>query len=334
MTRIALFLGVLLLCWSGAAGAQVHGRVLDEAGRPLPAASVELWTSSRRLARTAADAEGRFTFAAGVAAGATSAAAYRIGYQSATVPLRGDASLEIRLVPAPLALGGLRVRAPERRLCPNREDPRARGQWERARRLYASPAMWDVTLRSDRYEADVPRGAIGVVDGLRADSGGFTSGDLSRVRADADGTLAGVYARRTEFDQGQHWEYAPLAWGLNPHFVTPRFGEAHRLAIVSERAGLVVLGFCPARRDAPGIEGTLSLTADGTLRSARWRHRVPGSRREAGGEVDYLPPAAATRNLLLARRSLFWRSWRGAFHFREDRYSEWVVAQRVQADGR
>ncbi|HEX8431639.1 MAG TPA: carboxypeptidase-like regulatory domain-containing protein [Longimicrobium sp.] len=329
MKTLPFILISLLAFWSGTASAQVAGRVLDDAGRPVTAASVEIWTPSRRLATAATDQEGRFAFSAEASAGATSVAVHRLGFQGATVALRGAEAIEVRLRPAPLALAGVRVTARERRLCPVRDMPRARSMWEAARAGYSAvPSAHDVRLRSDRYEADVPRAEIGVVDGRAPAKGGFTTADLAFYGADADGMLLGVYARRVDYGAREHWEYAPLAWGLNPHFVSARFGAAHRFSIVSESGGVVVLAFCPMNAEAPSIEGTLTLTADGMLRTARWRYVVPRSRSEAGGEVDYLPRDAATGNLLLARRGLFWRSWRSAFHFREDRYSEWIVAER------
>lgn len=327
LDRTRTLLLALLLAYAGPAAAQVAGRVVEEEGRPVPGATVELWTASRRLAQTRTDDAGRFSFARDSAVGATSVAAHRLGFQAASTALAQGREVVVRLSPAPLALAGVRVRSRARPPCPNRETARARTTWQLASARYTPPGTLPegARVRSERWEATVPRDEIGVVEGRRPVPGEFDARDLRRVGAASDGMLAGAYARRADFDGQEHWEYAPLAWGLNAHFVGERFGALHSFSVMAERADGVVLAFCPNRRDVPGIEGTLTVSHDGILRGARWTHRTPRTRSQAGGEVDYLPPDPATQMRLLPRRGLFWRSWRGRFHFREDRYVEWLI---------
>jgi hypothetical protein len=288
---------------------------------------VELWTASRRLAHTRSDDAGRFSFAREATEGATSVAAHRLGFQAASAAVGDGREVVVHLSPAPLALAAVHGRSRARPRCPNRESARARSLWQRASARYAAPATLPdgAYVRSERWEATVPRGEIGVVDARHAVSGEFGGYDLRRAGAAGDGLLAGAYARRVDINGEEHWEYAPLAWGLNAHFVAERFGALHALSVLAEHADAVVLAFCPTRRGVPGIEGTLTLARDGALRGARWTHRTPGTRSQAGGEVDYLPPDPATQMRLLPRRGVFWRSWRGRYHFREDRYVEWQI---------
>jgi hypothetical protein len=323
MTARTLRFAALLLALAQPLRAQLTGRVVDSAERSLPAATVELWSATHRLAVATSDGDGRFTLP--TFPDATTVSAHRIGYQTVSLAAPSAAEIVIRLAAAPVLLDGIRASAGDRARCPARDDPRARVLWELARARYRSDqGAVNVRIAAESYEGDAPREGIGELQGLDARRQDYSTESTRRRGVDADGLLYGSYGRLSPVVQSQ-WEYAPLAWGLNPHFVTGRFGQMHTLTQLAERGDIVVLGFCPRGRGAPAIEGTMTLTRDGILRSARWLYRTPRPRDEAGGEVDYLPPSPATGNLLLARRSLFWRALFGRFHFREDRYTGWEV---------
>lgn len=308
--------------------AQVSGRVTEEeSGQPIAGATVELWASLRRTAQATTDADGRFAFDARAAEGATGVRAHRLGLQSVSLALGGETrDLAIRMAPAPLEVAGVTSAAApaRRRVCPNREDPRARALWTRMRARYAVPdSLPAIRLFSEQYDAEVPYDEIGVVDTIRPRQARFET--LPRVGV--DGTLSGAYARPMRVNGVVHWEYAPLAWGFNQHFVRASFGERHTLSMVPNRRGQPVLAFCPRNGREAGIEGTLTLAADTSLHSARWLYRTPRPRDEAGGEVQYLPPVITLHQLLFADRSLFWRRrFGGRFYFRHDRWRAWEIS--------
>lgn len=135
---LAAVLAGIALSGSTGAAAQVTGTVVDAAGRPVSAASVELWGGGERIARTVTDSAGAFSVDRARSSGVRTLAVHRIGFRRAVVAVaEGAVGVRVRLEADAVALEGVAAAAP-RRVCPNRDDPVARGLWESARRRYAT----------------------------------------------------------------------------------------------------------------------------------------------------------------------------------------------------
>lgn len=176
-----------------------------------------------------------------------------------------------------------------------------------------------------------PREQVGVVDTAGASRGWLKSLHHQRqlwARIIAtEGYAHGVTSSVGEAYAA--WRYAPLGSHYATHFLEDLFGQAHALSVASEAEDEVVLRFCP--RDRSGrrsqIEGTLVLASDATLLQATWKYRTPKPREDAGGGVDFAPPAANFRTpLLLPATSLYWRRTTGGKYYqRWEKYPEWRV---------
>lgn len=324
-------LAVLAALVSLPAGAQVRGRVVDAADRPVAGARVDIWLSSRPATATAAetDAEGGFTLAAGPGDEGGMLTVRRMGLETRTVRLApGDTALVVRMAARPLALQPLSVTAARRPPCPNREDPRARALWERMRVRYWQPgadsvyafAFMEIRSGAGSLE-DVYDPAAGRV------SAGWATGPL--VEAHPPWMRRSGYATSAAGGAGErtaNWLYRALDTGQLQDFTGDYFGEAHAFSVVRLGPEGMTIAFCPRGRMARTgqIEGTLLLAADTTLQRAWWSFRTPAPDEDAGGEASYAPPDVALGNALLARDGLFWRKTRPPHvYFEAKTYSGW-----------
>ncbi|HYW12981.1 MAG TPA: carboxypeptidase-like regulatory domain-containing protein [Longimicrobium sp.] len=332
--RIRSLFVVLLLAPTIAlpAGAQVRGRVVDAADRPVAGAVVELWLSSRAVAAAAAaetDAQGTFAIGAAAGEGGRMLTVRRMGLHTRTLPLApGDTVLVVRMTALPVVLQPLAVTAARRPPCPNREDPRARALWERMRGRYWQAGADSVhvfgflEIRSGTgSREDVVEPAAGTVSAGWA-TGALIDADPVWMRRSGYATsAAGGAGERTAF-----WDYRALDQGVLQDFTGVYFGEAHTLSLVPLAAEGMMIAFCPrGRMERTGqIEGTLELAWDTTLRLARWSFRTRPPDEEAGGEASYYAPDPALGNALLARETLFWRKTRPPrVYFEAHAYTGW-----------
>ncbi|HEX6861539.1 MAG TPA: carboxypeptidase-like regulatory domain-containing protein, partial [Thermoanaerobaculia bacterium] len=114
------------------AGAQVRGLVVDRSERPVADALVELWASSRRAAGTRTDDQGRFEIPGGPAEGQLMLTVRRLGLATQTVSLASrDTTVRVVMDVQAVSLRPLTVETAAGRLCPRREEPRARELWTR-----------------------------------------------------------------------------------------------------------------------------------------------------------------------------------------------------------
>lgn len=328
LTWLAVLAAILAL----PAGAQVRGRVVDAAERPVAGARVELWLSSRPFAAAAAaetDAGGGFVIGAAAGEGSRMLTVRRMGLQTRTIPLApGDTALLVRMTALPVALQPFVVTAARRPPCPNREDPRARALWERMRGRYWQPGGDSVhlfgfveTRSGTGSRKDVVDPAAGTV------SAGWTTGSLIDAdpvwmrRSGYATSAAGGAGERTAF-----WNYRSLDKSHLQDFTGVYFGEVHTLSVVHVAAGGMTIAFCPrGRMERTGqIEGTLELARDTTLRLARWSFRTRPPDEDAGGEAGYYAPDPALGNALLTRETLFWRKTRAPrVYFEAHAYTGW-----------
>jgi hypothetical protein len=306
------------------AQAQVQGRVVDEAARPVAGASIELWAARERVSGAESDAGGAFALGRPAAGGALALTVRRIGYRTRVIDLAsGDTTLVIRVEAAPVTLAAVTATA-RRRICPHRDDPRARAVWERMRSRYWQEGADSLYLfglmeihRDTVARADIGRPGRTTVGWLQH---GLPWG------ADPFLPIQG-YAHRSSGSLGDRetfWWYMPLDAGTAQHFTQTMFARMHTLAFVPGPAGETVIGFCPRERlgEKGQIEGTLTLRPDGTLAHAQWAFRTRGPVEDAGGEASYLPPDPRLHSILLAETTLFWRKIpRGEYYVEHERYS-------------
>lgn len=133
-------LAILAAVVAQAAGAQVRGTVADTSGAPLPRATVQVWTGTRYLGQLNTDEHGTFRLRR-LDADSLTLTVHRTGFQTRIVALAAsDTSVRVRMEPAPVRLAPVTVASTGRRLCPNREDPRARALWTTMRGRYWQPS--------------------------------------------------------------------------------------------------------------------------------------------------------------------------------------------------
>jgi hypothetical protein len=306
--------------------AQVRGRVVDESARPVARATVELWAARERIAGAESDADGAFVLGSAAAEGALAVTVRRIGFQTRVIDVASaDTTLVLRMVAAPVTLAPVTATA-RRRVCPHRDDPRARAAWERMRSRYwqAGADSLYVFGLVEFYTDTVARAEIGVPGQPIL---GWTE-DTFPWGADPFVPIQG-YAFRSRVSNGDRttfWNYMQLDAGTAQHFTQEMFGRMHTLAFVPGAAGETVIGFCPRERlgENGQIEGTLTLRPDNTLARAQWVFRTREPVEDAGGEADYLPPDPKMRSLLLAETTRFWRKIpRGEYYFEHERSIEY-----------
>lgn len=321
------FAAVLATLASLPAAAQVRGRVVDAADRPVPGALVEVWVDARLAAGTQTDADGRFVLAVEAEGGMLTVR--RLGLQTRTIRLAAaDTALAVRMEVQPVVLQPVSVAATRRRTCPNREDPRARVLWERMRGRYWQSGEDSVFV----FGFMEIRGGTGQkADAWNPAAGrtgaGWTTGAL--VIADPELMALTGYADDAAGGAGERtasWSYRALDQGAIQDITGEYFGSAHTFSILHQAAGETTIAFCPrGRMGRTGqIEGTLVLGADTTLQRAQWSFRTPRPDEDAGGEASYYPPDPALGRALLTRESVFWRKTNPPrYYFEGHRFSGW-----------
>lgn len=342
--------GGLTLAGAVSLSAQVAGVVHDPAGNPIPQATVALWKGQREIARTITDPTGNFNFSVEASDGATVLLVRRIGFRPMSLALSGQrSSLSVTLEPIAVALPEV-VTTATRRACPNRDEPEARRLWHAMSEHYAThprnDGLWAIMFWSQK---DVVASEVGDFDESRLPPGEYAiPGDL---REGYFKSLArDGYARRLDPRQGAlilpegaylHWRYLPLHRELSEHFVESDFAARHTLGLWRTGDGSFTITFCGRDHSKPYLEGTLSVSPDTALRSARWQFRTPAPHEDAGGEVIFLAPqSGSTIWLLVPLRSAYWRRIGGSktLYFQEASvYREWYFGRdvvRVDSSGR
>lgn len=321
------------------AAAQVRGLVVDRSERPVTDALVELWASSRHAAATRTDTQGRFEIPAGPEQQPLMLTVRRLGFATQTLELTSrDTTLRVVLELKPVSLQPLTVETSAGRLCPRREESRARELWTRMRSRYWQPDRDSVFVfafvetrsgtgeKSDAYDPDAGRTAAGWTTGTV-----IVAHPEFMAHSGYAQDAAGGVGERTAF-----WSYRALDDGAMQDFTGEYFGSAHTFSIISQSAESITIAFCPRGRlgNTGQIQGTLTLRADTTLSNARWSFRTPHPSEDAGGEATYLPPDPALRRVLLARETAFWRKSGPRFYYFEAQsfsgWRRWVRGPRGQ----
>jgi hypothetical protein len=321
---------VLIALAATPAAAQVRGRVVDAADRPVAGALVELWVNSRPAAAAETDARGGFQLSNVQADDGMMLTVRRLGLQTRTLRLAAaDTALVVRMEVQPVVLQPLSVTATRRPPCPNREDPRARALWEAMRGRYWQPEADTVFVFGFLEE----RSGVGAkADAWDPEAGRVSAGWTTGALIDADprwmrlsgyaNSAAGGVGERTAY-----WSYRALDHGSMQDFTGEHFGAVHTLSILHQAADrTTAIAFCPRERmgNTGQIEGTLVVAADTTLHLARWTFRTPRPDEDAGGEATYYAPEAALGNALLTRETIFWRKTNPPrYYFEGKKYSGW-----------
>jgi len=304
--------------------AQVSGTVLDDRGKPVPGALVEIWSPTRRLAGTVSGPEGQFKFGTSVSRGVAGVLVRAVGYGMLRASVAdGDTTMSVQLSflttkVTPLVVTG------HRSACDNPDEPAARALWQTASRRYdLSVLAWAVEDTVRIVASRVTPERLGVVDtaawtlGMLGWSADFYRVQTARIRDH------GYAVRFDGFGRPWYdaWDYAALESNLAAHFVDSLFARLHKISVSRAGPGGVELRFCPRRREAPHIDGTMLLGPDASLVKAAWHFYTPEPDEYAGGEVAFapLPPASSTApRLLMAITGFFYR--RGVRDF----YQVWL----------
>jgi hypothetical protein len=323
---VRLFAAILATLASLPAAAQVRGRVVDAADRPVPGAVVEVWMDARLAAGTQTDADGRFVLDVRAEGGMLTVR--RLGLRTRTMRLAADTALVVRMAVQPVVLRPVSVAATRRRTCPNREDPRARTLWERMRGRYWQPDQDSVFVFAFmEFRGGTGQKADAWDPAAGRTSAGWTTGPL--VIAHPESMPFSGYATDAAGGAGERtasWSYRALDQGAIQDFTGDYFGSAHTFSLLHQAAGETTIAFCPrGRMERTGqIEGTLVLAADTTLQRAQWSFRTPHPDEDAGGEASYDPPDPALGRALLVRESIFWRKTNPPrYYFEGHRFSGW-----------
>lgn len=248
--------------------AQVVVRVTDRSSRPVPAAVVELWSASERVATRTTDSDGLARFVAGERTRSRSALVRRLGFRP----------------------GQLRQEVSSRYQSPSTQGRKANVEGRRA------------TVTEDEV------GTLGTgtpTTGWRAYTRFGMAGARAEIAQRGHvRPLAGTHT----FNDFGIWRYPPLHAELAGHFVDPLFGETHTMTLSRTGSRQVVLRFCARDRRRSGLDGVMRIDGSGGVVDARWTYWNPSRDAEqAGGEVLFAPLADSGPAPLFSASGLFWR---------------------------
>ena len=335
---LASLAAILVMGVTPAVPAQVAGTVHDPGGIPVAEATVGLWKGSREIARTVTDAGGSFRFTGDSSRDGNVLLVRRIGFRPTSMALTANlTALSVTLEPVATPLPEVLTTA-ARRACPNRDEPEARRLWHALSEHYATHQHSDdAWARTIGRGGEVMASEVGDVD-----EGRFRQGGLAvpgKVRENLFSSIARYgYARRLKpgddpIGEFFYWRYLPLHRELSEHFVESDFAQRHSLGLWRTDDGSLTITFCGRDHSKPYLEGTLSLSRDTALVTARWQFRTPSPHEDAGAEVSFLaPPRGANIWLLVPVRGVFWRRLGGSekLYVQDARaYQEWEIGPGV-----
>lgn len=330
---LPLTLALALLCLSplGTAAqtgdaARTGGRVLTADGRPLPAATVEVWGRAVVHHVTETDDEGRFTLP-DLEDVEVSRYVFRHLGLGIEIVQRDDFrdGMEIRLREAAYELEGIRATV-SRNACPQEDQPEARELWRSAAAAYDERTSERGT--GGYYEADIGDLSendlfrdLDQVDAGRVEWADWPGGQrVSRGRVSSLEEVVREMGYAWErvldgpeyfFGRDRHlnWLYPELESRSAGHFATPTFAELHTLSVADETDEGFLVRFCPRDSDRPWIRGTLLIGHGREMLEAEWRFRTGEPEEDAGGWVEFttVSDPVEGRGHLLARRGLFYR---------------------------
>jgi hypothetical protein len=332
---------LLLLCSAVSAAspatAQITGYVLNDEGDPVLGATVEAWTSDRKIGGRLANEEGWFLFPAEMAGRIRALYAGQLGYHPEVVQIvEGIDAYEIRLTREPIPLPELVVDATRDR-CAGGDDRRARRLWEHAAAHYSRGLdTLGVATYLASVESILPEGEVGTVQAAGEAVAQRGSSSMLRFswrrRIEREG-YAYQIRRSTPEQSYTSWAYPPLEADFATHFADELFGEQHHFRFDTTEEpdgdGSVTVVFCTRDDDHPAMEGTLRISSDTTIAVAQWLFRTPEPIEHAGGRAVFGPVADdPDETYLLPIESVFWRkSPPNSFWQRYQRFEQWMVAQ-------
>ncbi len=312
------------------ADAQLSGRVVS-GDSPVNEAQVELWSATTRIAQRVSGPDGTFRFSETERGSAIAILTRRIGFVPQRVRLDATTGeVEIHLTVLMTVLPQVQVSGSVI-ACPNSPSSNARAIWEKLRSRYADGTGLARGSEYLAWSGVVSRGHFGEIDlghlkpGSRAMSA--TGIAMTQKLIEQLGYVWPAHTIGSGEDYGI-WQYPPLEADYSQHFVESSFGARHSLSLLKDEGAGSTIAFCPADRKKSGLEGTLSIDADGDPVRAQWRYWNPTRQaEESGGEVSFAPrdPRSAAP-VLLAANGMFWRRLRsGDYWERWQEYSGWTI---------
>ncbi len=327
---------------SGAMGVdELRGTVVDTAGVPLAAATVQLRHGGRVLAAATTDDDGSFRIFVSqrireaLDAGGVRVRVERLGYQEQEIPLDSQTTaLELVMVPAPLPLPGLHVEGVSAECDADDDEELGRRLWERAsdRHPGGLDTLGVATYTLSRTDTiSDPSLLTADVEGVEPEMGQRGSAPILRLgwtrRIHRDGYAFPV--RRTDrHGSFSSWSYPPLESDFAPHFGSEQFGALHYFQYLTEAGDGWLVRFCTRDDRRPHLEGQVTIASDTLIRRVEWYIRTPEPDEGAGG-VAVFPPSSADGSPppLLPAESMAWKTPRGELTIRRVHwFEEWTTA--------
>lgn len=319
---------------------------MDENDRPVAEATVELWGPGGRLASTSSSESGAFILTS-PAGPPLAVLARKIGFLPSRIAVTDAQPLVVRLRARGQVLAELTVTTTTLR-CVSRDNGAGRRLWLAVRARYAPPPLVAVNY---------PGGGTQMVFGLRGQGRTHTGLvnpeslgilDTSALREQSMwrlGMTALLYARYGparfyavsysgmtggRFDR---YQYPYLDSFEAFHFADSLFGAWNAIGEPVREGGSIVLEFCSRHdRNQPFLAGTITLTADSTLASARYRFVTADE--IAGGEVWFAPRSPDELLPPLAAIGLYWRRRLRDVFQQWTLYDQWFVCPVADAECR
>ncbi len=307
---------------------QITGQVLDQDGKPITLALVQLIGPSGVLASSRSNARGSFDFVP--VATATEVRAVQFGFEEGSVGL-GDLSQPLLLVlaPKPFQLEEIRAVAPEGS-CPTKDDPGARAAWLRVLsgiRDLSNEGYWSAFLvewrRSHGLDTD-----FGPLEEPSYDwvSWGASAESMARLWIRDGGSDLALARKRPPGDLdaglGNAWHIAPLYASEAPLLLNQALASQSIIAW-SAQGGAVVL----CHEDDRGVKTRIAAALDGsgTLTDIVWKLETPRPVERAGGQITFPAPVDGFLLPLPATSYVWYREEGGRNSQDYHTFSPWFV---------
>ncbi len=312
----------------------LSGVVSDAAGRVIAGAEVTIWHQEQPIGTVWSREDGSFGLRAQRGVPATAVFVRAIGFFPQSVLVPGlNAALRIVLLPYLQPLPEIIVAA-ARRHCPNTNAPEAHALWQAVAAKYeATPLDRSQHSSFEGWFGDVQANQVGGEAGKRGGLGWTNRDGGYRVAAERRIKATG-YALALDRDRPNKgtfldlldpaffaWWYPRLDLHDSEHFLRDSFGTLS-LSVAESDAGEWRIAFCSVGRKTPGIQGTITIASDSSLRDAQWRFVTPSPNEDAGGTVTFLAPSGAIPWRHLPGTSVYLRRLGGS---RTQYYQEYRV---------
>lgn len=328
--RRAMTLLLLLLPLAAAAvlptpaDAQGATRIVDDRGRPIAGARVEVWNGTSRESIAFSDDSGWVFIRDGDPE--RGVLIRKIAYQPANLRV-GDTRVHSEIVLRPVVVPLSRVVVEDRRdACKAGNPDSALAMLRVLGRTYSRvPPAHGVAWRAVVDSSLVATSDLGDYSTAHDDSTGRLVG-AAQIEADWHRLERGEYAVRTGLvssraRRAESWRTVPLEVYLLAFLLSPAFIDQHRVGL-SRQNDRFRISFCP-KRGGQGLIGDLIAESDSSLSSVSYSIRLEGVRRAPSAQVVFVPPRRTDplpRYLFPAQSVSWWPSQIGV---------DWYVQRRM-----